>query len=289
MDPDVSVVMCARNAEKTIEKCINSILNQTFKNFEIVLVDDMSTDKTANIIMKFNDERIRYFRNEVWLKIAKSRNRSLRFARGRYIFFTDADCTVAPDWIEEGLKYLEKNNCVGVEGRIIYVSENYEPTFSDHVMENALGGQFMTGNEAYRKNVVLALVGFDEKMGSFADRDFGLRAMKFGNVVFNPKMVVYHPRVTRTPKMLLKSAGTASCRVYLFKRFGEKQYTFWRIIFPVDLAKALFPPLVFMSLFSKRKFRNAEDFRLLPYFYIYVILERLLIWKISAAERVFLI
>ncbi len=136
MDPYVSVVMCARNAEKTIEKCINTILNQTFKNFEIVLIDDMSTDKTANIIMKFNDERIRYFRNDVWLKIAKSRNKSLKYARGKYIFFTDADCTVAPNWIEEGLKYLENKNCIGVEGKVTYVSEDYEPTFSDHVMEN---------------------------------------------------------------------------------------------------------------------------------------------------------
>ncbi len=146
----------------------------------------------------------------------------------------------------------------------------------------------MTGNEAYRKNLVLALAGFDERMGSLADRDFGLRAMKFGNVCFNPKMVVYHPRVTRTPKMLLKSAANTANRVYLFKRFGEKKFVLWRLVSPFNLVKALFPPLIFMSLFFNR-FRSADDFRLLPYSYVYVILERLTIWKTSVTERVFLI
>jgi glycosyltransferase involved in cell wall biosynthesis len=50
MNPDVSIVMCARNAEKYVGNCIGSILNQTFQNFEIVLVDDMSSDNTADIV-----------------------------------------------------------------------------------------------------------------------------------------------------------------------------------------------------------------------------------------------
>jgi glycosyltransferase involved in cell wall biosynthesis len=288
MNPDVSVVMCARNAEKYIGNCIGSILNQTFQNFEIVLVDDMSGDNTANIIAKFSDERIRYIRNEKWLKIPKSRNKGLQYTKAKYIFFTDADCTVSQNWIEEGLRYLQHKNCIGVEGKIIYVSEDYEPTFSDHVMENTSGGQFMTGNEAYTKEVVLAVGGFDEKMGSLTDRDFGLRAMKHGKICFNPNMIVYHPRVTLTPTMLIKSAATAASRVFLFKKFGERKFMLWRIVFPSSLAKALFPPLTFGSLFYRR-FRTADDFRLLPYTYVYAILERLQLWKTSATERVFLI
>jgi glycosyltransferase involved in cell wall biosynthesis len=288
MNPDVSVVMCARNAEKYIRSCIGSILNQTFQNFEIVLVDDMSSDNTANIITKFNDKRIIYVRNTEWLKISKSRNRGIEYAKGRYIFFTDSDCTVSPNWIEEGLRYLEQKNCVGVEGKIVYVSEDYEPTFSDHVMENKFGGQFMTGNEAYTKNVILAAGGFDEKMGPLADRDFGLTAMKYGKILFNPNMIVHHPRVTVTPAMLIKSAPNIRERVLLFKKHGEKKFTMWRILFPSSLAKALFPPLTFASLFFAR-FQTADDFRLLPYTYIYVILARLQVWKTSVTERVFLI
>jgi len=288
MNPDVSVVMCARNAEKYVGNCIGSILNQTFQNFEIVLVDDMSSDNTANIVTKFNDKRIRLIRNDEWLKIAESRNKGLKYAKGKYIFFTDADCTVSPNWIEEGLKYLEHKDCIGVEGRIIYVSEDYEPTFSDHVMENTSGGQFMTGNEAYTKDVVLAVRGFDDKMSRLADRDFGLTAMKYGKICFNPNMIVYHPRVTMTPTALIKSAANIAGRVFLFKKFGERKFMLWRIVFPSSLAKVLFPPLTFSSLFFRR-FKTSDDFKLLPYTYVFVILERLRLWRTSAMERVFLI
>jgi len=288
MNPDVSVVMCARNAEKYVGNCIGSILNQTFQNFEIVLVDDMSSDNTADIVTKFNDKRIIYIRNKEWLRIPRSRNEGLKYAKGKYIFFTDADCTVSPNWIEEGLRYLEHKNCIGVEGRITYVSEDYEPTFSDHVMENTSGGQYMTGNEAYTKDVVLAIGGFDERMGSLTDRDFGLRAMKQGKMCFNPNMIVYHPQVTLTPTILIKSAPNTADRVFLFKKFGERKFMLWRILFPSSLAKALFPPLTFANLFFKR-FKTSDDFKLLPYTYVFVILERLQLWKTSSKERVFLI
>jgi glycosyltransferase involved in cell wall biosynthesis len=288
MNPNVSVIICARNAEEYIRNCIGSILNQTFQNFEIILVDDMSSDDTANIVLKFNDKRIRYVRNKEWLKIPRSRNKGLGYAKGKYIFITDADCTVSPNWIEEGLKYLEHKNCIGVEGKIIYVSEDYEPTFSDHVMENASGGQYMTGNEAYTGKVVSAVGGFDEKMGSLTDRDFGLRALKHGRICFNPYMIAYHPRVTLTPTALIKLAPNIRGRVFLFKKFGERKFMLWRILFPYRLAKAFFPPLTFASLFFAR-FRIADDFRLLPYTYVYAVFERLQLWKTSAMERVFLI
>jgi len=163
--------VCVRNVEKYISECIESILDQTFSDFEIVIIDDMSSDNTKNIIEKFDDKRIRYFRNEKWLGISKSRNRSVEHAAGEYIFFTDGDCTVSKNWIEEGLKYLKDPNCLGVEGRICYVSEDYEPTFSDHVVENRYGGHFMTGNMAYKKRVIETVGGFDERLTYLEDRD----------------------------------------------------------------------------------------------------------------------
>jgi len=288
MKTDVSVVMCARNAEKYIENCISSLLDQTFENFEIVIVDDMSSDNTANIIRKFDDKRIRYFRNKEWLKIAKSRNKGVKYANGRYVFFTDADCTVSRKWIEEGIKYLEDKNCVGVEGKIYYVSKDYEPTFSDHALENRSGGQFMTASAAYRKDVVMNVGGFDERLDYLDDREIALRIMRHGKICFNPNMIAYHPRVIMTPAKFIKSAAQTKNRVILFKRFGERKFMLWRIVEPLNLAKAVFPPLILTSLFFNR-YKTREDFRLLPYTYVYVILERLHLWKTSAMERVFLI
>ncbi len=288
MAPIVSVVMCIRNVEISIGACIKSILEQTFENFEIVIIDDFSTDNTKKIIEKFNNGRIKYFRNPEWFGISKSRNIGVQQAIGDYIFFTDGDCTVSRNWISEGLRFFKLPDCVGVEGKIYYVSKDFEPTFSDCILENRNGGNFMTGNMAYKKEVMKEVGGFDEKLDYLEDRDIALRVMKYGRILFNPIMIVYHPRVILTPKRYLKVATRARNRVYLFKKNGDETFLLGRILFPFDLLKILFPPLVFSSLFIK-KFKTIDDYKLIPYIYFYSILERLNIWEECAKTKIFLI
>ena len=288
MEPEVSVVIIVRNVQVSIGACISSILIQTYKNFEVVIIDDLSTDSTKKIIEGFKDKRIKYYQNPVWLGISKSRNKGIKYAIGEYIFFTDGDCIVISNWLEEGLKYLKISDCVGVEGKIVYVSEDFEPTFSDCILENRAGGNFMTGNMAYRKDFVVLVGGFDEKLDYLEDRDIALRVMKYGKIVFNPAMIVYHPRVKLTPKRYIRAATRTRNRVHLFRKTGEKKFMLGRIIFPMNLLRILFPPLVFSSLIVK-KFKTIDDFHLFPYVYIYLVYERLNIWKESVKTRVFLI
>ena len=150
-----------------------TILNQTYANFEVVIVDDSSNDNTHRIIEQFRDKRIRYFRNKTFLGLAGSRNQSIKFARHEYVFFTDSDCCLDRKWIEEGKKHFENPNCVGVEGKTIYVSDKYEPTRSDSVIESSKGRSFMTCNMAYKKAVLEKLGGFDLHMTcTFPERQF---------------------------------------------------------------------------------------------------------------------
>jgi glycosyltransferase involved in cell wall biosynthesis len=280
--------MTVRNVSATIYDCLLSILNQSFANFEIIIVDDYSTDDTGALIQKLNDKRIKYFRNEEWLGISPSRNKGVKKAEGEYIFFTDGDCRVCKTWIELGLKSFSNLGCVGVEGRIIYVSEAYKPTYSDHVMENWQGGNFMTGNMAYKKSALEKVGGFDEKLTYLEDRDIAFRIMKLGRICFNPEMIVYHPRVIMNPRSLIQSAANIKNRVYLYKKHRKKESSLWRIVYPKNLARILFPPLVFSSLFSKG-FKTPDDFRLLPFTYFFLVCQRLHLWKESAKERVLLI
>lgn len=287
MKPLVSVVVCVRNGETTVRSCIESLLNQTFKEYEVVIVDDASTDRTAEIIKGFRDQRIKYLKNKDWSGLVKSRNTGLKNADGKYFFFTDADMTVYENWIEEGLSGFT-SNYVGVEGKIIYVSEDYQPTFSDVVMENRNGQQFMTGNIAYRKDIIETVGYFNEKISYLHDRELGLRIIKHGKVRFNRNMIAIHPKVTLTPKKLIASANRIEERPYLFKKFGDKALVSWHIVNPFNLAKIFFPGLIMASLFWN-KFRTKEDYNLLPYSYVYAVLERMHIWKASTRERVFLI
>lgn len=287
MRPLVSVVICVRNGEKCVSGCIESLLNQTFRDYEIVIVDDASNDRTVEVISRFKDQRIKCLRNKEWFGIPKSRNIGLKHAKGKYIFFTDADCTVSKDWIEEGLSCFA-DDCVGVEGRIIYVSENYQPTFSDNVLENRNGGQFMTANVAYRRDTIETVGGLDERIKYRTDRDLGFKIIKHGKVCFNKNMIAVHPQVILTPKRLISMASAIEDRAYLFRRFGDKALISWRIMSPFNLAKIFAPELILMSLFFNR-FRSMSDFDLLPYTYIYAVLERFHLWKACARYRVFLI
>ena len=95
---DISIIVPAYNAEKYIEKCLNSLIHQTKKELEFIIVNDGSKDNTESIIKTFRDKRIRYFKNENQ-GIGKSRNFGIEKARGKYIMFLDSD------------DYLEKCAC----------------------------------------------------------------------------------------------------------------------------------------------------------------------------------
>jgi GT2 family glycosyltransferase len=284
----VSVLMCVRNVEKYIGNSLRSILGQTFADLEIVIIDEYdSNEKTKKIIESFKDSRIRYFRNETFLGIPKSRNLGVKYAKGDYVFFTDGDCVVSKDWIEEGLKSLKNSNCVGVEGKSYYVSKDYEPTFSDHTYETGCG-KFMTNNIAYKRSVIEKVGGFDIRYTYHEDRDIALRILRIGKIDFNPNMIVYVQKEKATPKGLVKHAPILKNRVYLFKKFKDKEFISWRVVDPRSLAQILFPPLVFVNLFLN-KFENFDDYKLVPFVYVKAILERMQLWRESAKEGVFLI
>ena len=214
MTPVVSVLICVRNMDQYISDCLTSVLNQSFTDLEIVIVDDASCDDTKKIIEEFDDKRIRTDRNHELTGLSQSRNQCLKYAKCEYVFFTDADCVVSRKWIEEGLKYLKVRDSVGVEGKTFYVSEDYKPAHSDSVMENRSGGQFMTCNIAYKKHVLKEIGGFDERFFYMEDRDLALRAIKHGKIIFNPGMVIFHAEKVFSRKQFVQSARRVRNRVF---------------------------------------------------------------------------
>ncbi|MGD0645050.1 MAG: glycosyltransferase [Candidatus Bathyarchaeia archaeon] len=288
MGTNVSVLLTIRNAEKDIGLCLTSLLNQTFSDFEIVIIDDVSNDKTKEIIEKFEDPRVRYFRNERWLGLSASRNKCLKYATGDYVFFTDGDCLASKNWIEEGLKYLKTSDCIGVEGKTYYVSKEYKPTRSDDVVDNITGGQYPTCNMVYVKSVLNDIGGFDERYTYMEDRDLALRAKRLGKIRFNPNMIVYHQKKTLTSREFVRKAAIVRNRVLIYKKLHDKSFFTWRILYPMNLVAIFFPPLIIRSFFSNR-YKTKEDFALFPFTYIRLIYERLIFWDMCAREKVFLI
>ena len=288
MTADVTIAMAVYNSENYIGSCLSSILTQTISNFEVLVVEDPPFDRTEKIIGSFKDKRIRHIRNPVRLGLSGSRNRGLELAEGKYIFFTDDDCVVSPNWIDQGLISIQKMDCVGVEGKTYYVSEKYVPTMSDNVVENKTGGQYPTCNIVYKKNVLNEIGGFDERFTYMEDRDLALRAKRLGRISFNPNMIVYHQKKTFTLREFLQTAKEARNRVLLHKKLHDRTFFIWRILYPMNLVAIFFPPLIVSSFFSNR-YKTKEDFALFPFIYVRLIYERLNFWDMCAKERVFLI
>ncbi|MDT3608581.1 glycosyltransferase family 2 protein [Cronobacter sakazakii] len=108
----VSVIMPSFNSSATIEESISSVQRQTYKNWELLITDDCSTDDTVNIIKRYaaNDPRIKFFTNETNLGAGVSRNNSIAESNGRYIAFLDSDDIWVEDKLQRQIRFMQDNN-----------------------------------------------------------------------------------------------------------------------------------------------------------------------------------
>lgn len=106
----VSIIMPSYNTELYIKKAILSVINQTYKNWELIIVDDCSSDNTDLIVKEIKDNRIKYFKNCKNSGAAISRNKALKQANGKWIAFLDSDDRWKPQKLEKQLEFMIKNN-----------------------------------------------------------------------------------------------------------------------------------------------------------------------------------
>jgi glycosyltransferase involved in cell wall biosynthesis len=104
------------NTEKYLNESIESILNQTFKDFELLIINDGSTDKSEEIIKSYTDERIRFINNEGNKGIPYTRNKGIQLSKGKYVAILDSDDYSYPDRLEKQIKFLEENPDFGLVG-----------------------------------------------------------------------------------------------------------------------------------------------------------------------------
>lgn len=106
----VSIIMPSYNTAKYISESIDSVIEQTYKNWELIIVDDCSTDNTDEVVAQYADPRIIYLKNEKNSGAAVSRNKALRAAKGEWIAFLDSDDLWEPTKLEKQLKFMIDND-----------------------------------------------------------------------------------------------------------------------------------------------------------------------------------
>lgn len=142
MNDLVSIIMPSYNTGKFISETIKSVISQTYQNWELIIVDDCSTDNTDDVVAEYlTDKRICYIKNDVNSGAAVSRNRALREARGRWIAFLDSDDLWAPDKLEKQINFMHKNGYAFSYTKYIEIDE-----------ENKLLGKMVSGPKKITKH-----------------------------------------------------------------------------------------------------------------------------------------
>lgn len=127
----VSIIMPSYNTAQYITETIQSVIDQTYHNWELIIVDDCSTDNTDIVVGKIKDPRIRYIKNEKNSGAAVSRNRALREANGRWVAFLDSDDLWKPEKLEKQICFMMKN-------RYYFSYTNYEEIDADGNKTNVI-------------------------------------------------------------------------------------------------------------------------------------------------------
>ncbi|MFA5358079.1 MAG: glycosyltransferase [archaeon] len=198
-----SIIIPAHNAEKTISGCLNSVLNQnSSKKFEIIVVDDGSTDGTAREIKKIKSGKIKYFfqKNS---GPAKARNFGAKKAFGRIIIFIDSDCMAEKNWLEEMMAPFKKKDIAGVQGAYKTKQKEFMAKFSQIEIEERYERMkrakeidwIGSYSAAYDKKIFFEVGGFNESfpIASGEDPELSYRLQESGHkIFFNTEAIVYH-------------------------------------------------------------------------------------------------
>ena len=145
----VSVIIPTYNREKILEICLDSVLNQTYKDYEVIVVDNNSIDNTKQIIKEFEkkDRKIKYvFESE--RKRGSARNTGEMVAKGEIILMTDDDCIVSKNWIEKMIEPIVKESCDAVQG------------FQEPIIHNFWTNQIQTAHIEKFGNMGKEIIGF---------------------------------------------------------------------------------------------------------------------------------
>ncbi len=185
--PQVSVVMPVYNGEKFLREAIDSILSQTFQDFELIIIDDNSTDGTVSIVTSYNDRRIRFHSSSQRLKLAGALNLGIEKAQGTYLARMDADDICEPERLGQQHAFLEQNKHIGICGtwtNLFPVPEQHlekYPLTTDEVQALSLfHSPFAHPSVMIRKEVLTSNhLKYDVDYYPTEDFDLWCRALKF--------------------------------------------------------------------------------------------------------------
>lgn len=200
MKKKVSLYIPCYNANEYVEKCIKSVINQTYPVDEIIIIDDGSVDTTAKIASKYDVNIIKLEENK---GLGYVRNLAFEIAKNDFVASLDADCVAKPDWLDKLMYNFKLKDIVGVGGNLI---ENQRTLVNkwrtEHMKQNwgsnkIINPPFLFGsNCVFRKSAIISIGKYNCKYKTnYEDVDISKRLMENGyKLVYEPKAIVVHQK-----------------------------------------------------------------------------------------------
>jgi len=240
--PEISVIMAVYNGERHVKGAVESILGQTFEDFEFLIVDDASTDATPQILEEyaFRDRRVRIILNKQNLGLTKSLNKALRQAKGIYIARMDADDVALPERLARQVQWMESNPRGDLLGTAYYEVNNQGEIIGsvrfplrDDILKKHLirYNPFFHASVMIRKRIIDEVGMYDERIQRAQDYDLWFRIAKrseLGNLpdCLMKRRYAAHNISIRRENEQLRWAIEIRKRV-----LKEKQYPLWNYVY----------------------------------------------------------
>lgn len=188
--PKVSILMPVYNAEQYLSQALDSIVSQSFEDWELILINDGSTDRSESIIMDYDDERIFYIKNPVNLKLIKTLNKGIDYCGGQYIARMDADDICHPDRLKRQVEFLDSHPQVLMCGTAAAVIDNsgkktghiHNLTSDDYLQINLMFSPSFIHPSMMIRTEVLKQNKYDEAYKHVEDYELWCRIAKLGKV-----------------------------------------------------------------------------------------------------------
>jgi GT2 family glycosyltransferase len=211
--PRISVVVCTYNGGRTLEQCLQSLEALDYPDYEVIVINDGSTDSTPDILKRFPNVRAIHQPNQ---GLSAARNAGLRAAGGSLIAYTDDDCFADPDWLTHLVDQLQRSGAAGVGGPNLTPEDGWLPACvaaapgqPTHVLESDQVAEHIPGcNMLFRREALEAINGFDpqyRKAGDDVDVCWRLQAAGYW-ITFAPAAFVWHHR-RQGPRAYLRQQG----------------------------------------------------------------------------------
>lgn len=271
--PKVSVVICAYNAERTMDSCLASLKELNYPNYEVIVVNDGSTDSTLEITERYDYVRLISQENK---GLSAARNVGIAAATGEIVAFTDSDCMADPDWLtylvakflSSGLAAVGGPNLSPPEDSLVPACVAVSPGVPTHVLLSDEVAEHIAGcNMAFRREVLQEIDGFDRQYRAAGDDvDICWRLQDKGYTIgFSPAAIVWHFRRNTVDAYLKQQRGYGKAEALVYfkhpNRFNLLGQPSWagRIYGDLSAFLRFGQPVIYSGVFGRGLFQTLYE------------------------------